>query len=448
MLKKILFYTSLGAVTLTPLLAQADTTPLFDNDNLFQPKLNIYFRSGIGTSSKSGGTKASDNYAKQMVGRLGNEYDTYSEIGLGEEVYNKDGRAFYVDSMFSMDSNGYSESENTSDNSSNFGLKQLNIRGKGLITSNPDAIVWAGKRFYQRHDLHIIDTKYWNISGYGAGIEDFKAGPGKLAVAWMRNDSSSNDTKLYGPNGKKYDDNLNVNIADVRYSGLSPWEGSWMELGIDYAMPNKTDGQKHAGVGTVSGIDYKDAKNGVMLTAVLGQKMFSQYTTFVAQYANKGMAQNMTSQGGGWYDSWNDTSDATGYRFINTSNLTFGKRVSVNYVLIYGHSSNIDAGGQDQRLISFVTRPIYQWDNYNKTMAEIGYFNLKRSDTSNSDSKGHKITIAQAWSAGPGLYARPEIRLFATYVKFDSGPDSEANQVADGNSDHDFRYGVQGEVWW
>jgi maltoporin len=32
------------------------------------------------------------------------------------------------------------------------------------------------------------------------------------------------------------------------------------------------------------------------------------------QYANKGLAQNMVSQGGGWYDMWNYVNDATGYR--------------------------------------------------------------------------------------------------------------------------------------
>lgn len=444
MFKKILFYASIGASGLVPLMASADTTPFFDSANLFQPKLNIYFRSGIGTSSKSGGTKSEDNYSKQMVGRLGNEFDSYAEIGLGEEVYNKDGKAFYVDSMFSMDSDGYNGTEQTSDDSANFGLKQLNIRAKGLIASNPNAIIWAGKRFYQRHDLHIIDTKYWDISGYGAGLEDFKAGPGKLSLAWMRGDASGDNTTYYGPNGKAYNDNLNINYADIRYAGLSPWKGSWVELGIDYAMPNKTSGQDGV-TSSAGGLDYDDSKNGVMLTAVLGQSMFGQYTTFVAQYANKGLAQNMTSQGGGWYDAWNDTSDATGYRLINTSDFQFGKRVSVNYVLIYGHSSNIDSGGQDQSLLSFVTRPIYQWDEYNKTMAEIGYFQVNKSDTSNSDTKGHKITIAQAWSAGMGLYARPEIRLYATYIKSDSGL---VDSIANGNSNHDFRYGVQGEVWW
>ncbi|MFM2484917.1 maltoporin LamB [Celerinatantimonas yamalensis] len=444
MLKNIIIYSSLGMSCLVPLAASADTNPWFSTDHLYKPQLSGYFRSGLGVSSKSGGTQSKNNYQKQVLGRLGNEFDTYAELGLGEEVYNKDGKSFYVDSMFSMDSNGFQGTENTSNSSANFGIKQLNIRAKGLFDSHPDTILWVGKRFYQRHDLHIIDTKYWDISGYGIGVEDFKTGPGKLSVAWLRGDATGSDSQQFGPNGHAYTDDLNINYADVRYAGLSPWAGSWVELGIDYAMPNKSTGQKDV-TKSSGGIYYKDAKNGIMATAVLSQKVFSYYTTLVAQYANKGLAQNMVSQGGGWYDAWNDTSDASGYRLINTTNMNITHQFSVDYVLTYGHASNIDADGQDQTLFSAVARPIYQWDDYNKTMAEVGYFNLNKSDTTNSDQAGHKFTIAQAWSAGPGLYARPEIRIYATYIKDDKG---SSNAIDDGGSNHDLRYGVQGEVWW
>ncbi|MGC6746579.1 carbohydrate porin [Escherichia coli] len=40
-------------------------------------------------------------------------------------------------------------------------------------------MIWGGKRYYQRHDLHIIDTKYWNISGSGAGVEKLYSRPGR-----------------------------------------------------------------------------------------------------------------------------------------------------------------------------------------------------------------------------------------------------------------------------
>jgi hypothetical protein len=55
-----------------------------------------------------------------------------------------------------------------------------------------------------------------------------------------------------------------------------------------------------------------------MLTGEISQDMLGGYNKTVLQYANKGLAQNMVSQGGGWYDMWNYVNDATGYRVINT----------------------------------------------------------------------------------------------------------------------------------
>ena len=38
------------------------------------------------------------------------------------------------------------------------------------------AQIWAGKRFYQRKDIHILDFYYLNDSGTGAGVEGIPVG--------------------------------------------------------------------------------------------------------------------------------------------------------------------------------------------------------------------------------------------------------------------------------
>lgn len=388
-----------------------------------------YLRGGVGSSTNEGGTKSGSEFNKNKLGRLGNEFDTYGEVELGQEVFNKDGKSFYVDSMLAMDSAGTGNSENTKDDTANFGLKQLNVQAKGLIAAAPDAVLWAGKRFYQRHDLHIIDTKYWNVSGYGGGVEKIKTGPGELSVAWIRDDQ--------GP--------LNINFADVRYAGLSPWAGSWIEIGADYVMPNKSDAQDKLDDSDSSGIKYATGTdNGVMLTAELSQEMFGFWDKTVLQYANKGMAKNMVTQDGGWYDAWSNNEDAKGFRVINTAEVPAGDNLQFAYVLTYGKTTNIDGFGQDQSLFSAVVRPIYQWDDYNKTMLELGYFKLNKDASWNpADEGGKKVTLSQAWSAGRGLFARPEIRVYTTYIKNDQG-----ETFNNSTSDHDVRFGVQAEAWW
>ncbi len=55
------------------------------------------------------------------------------------------------------------------------------MQGKNPIEWLPGSTIWAGKRFYQRHDVHMIDFYYWDISGPGAGLENIDVGFGKLS---------------------------------------------------------------------------------------------------------------------------------------------------------------------------------------------------------------------------------------------------------------------------
>lgn len=141
-----------------------------------------YMRAGVGVS----GDGSEAEWQKNKLGRLGNESDTYGELELGSEVYKKDDVSFYLDSMVSMVSDGSNDNETTLNDDAQFGLRQLNLQIKGLIPGDPNAVIWGGKRYYQRHDLHIIDTKYWNISGSGAGVENYTLGPGAVSLAWIR----------------------------------------------------------------------------------------------------------------------------------------------------------------------------------------------------------------------------------------------------------------------
>ncbi len=138
-----------------------------------------YMRAGVGVS----GDGSEAEWQKNKLGRLGNESDTYGELELGSEVYKKDDVSFYLDSMVSMVSDGSNDNETTLNDDAQFGLRQLNLQIKGLILGDPNAVIWGGKRYYQRHDLHIIDTKYWNISGSGAGVENYTLGPGAVSLA-------------------------------------------------------------------------------------------------------------------------------------------------------------------------------------------------------------------------------------------------------------------------
>lgn len=414
--------------TLSVALAVALTSPsVFAIEKI---DFHGYLRSGVGVSSDGG----LQEWQKNKVGRLGNEADTYGELELGSEVYKKDDVSFYLDSMISMVSDGSNDSETTFNDDAQFGLRQLNLQIKGLVPGDKNAVIWGGKRYYQRHDLHIIDTKYWNISGSGAGIENYTVGPGAVSLAWIRGDANDIDYRVDG------DNDVNINYIDLRYAGLKPWAGSWVEVGIDYAMPNSTDKQKEEYGGLY------DADNGVMLTGEISQDMFGGYNKTVLQYANKGLAQNMVSQGGGWYDMWNMTNDAKGYRVINTGLIPITDKFSINHVLTWGSADNITQYTDDTSLFSLVGRAQYQFTQYVRAIGEVGGFYQKDNykDGSNYKQSGEKYTIALGLADGPDFMSRPELRIFASYLN-----DSENGKPFNDRTASDtWNFGVQVEAWW
>ncbi|MFP9230664.1 maltoporin [Pectobacterium cacticida] len=407
-----------------------------------------YFRSGVGVSNHGKQQTADKTY----VGRLGNEDDTYGEIQLGQQLYNENGKTFYFDSMVSMLSDGSSDNETTVDDDAEFGLRQLNLQAKGFVPGLPDAVIWAGKRYYQRHDLHIIDTKYWNISGAGAGIENIKAGEGAFSFAWIRGDgenmevncNNSVNSKECSDRKDTYDD-LNINYLDARYAGWKPWDGAWTEFGITYAMPNEADTQKN--IFLAEGQKF-DPKNSMMVTAEVSQ-FFSGLNSsqkLILQYADKGLAHNMVDQGGGWYDVWKINDSAKGFRIIQTGDLPITDRISLNHVVTYGKADDISLYNDSTELLSGVARGQYAWTKNQKTYLEVGAYQKKDSWKNGTESKqsGEKYTLAHAFSADIPMLTRPELRFFVSYQ---NRGNENKNTFNDARSNA-VNFGIQAEAWW
>lgn len=427
----------------------AAVTAALASQAAFAVDFHGYFRSGVGVSGDGDMVK----YNVNKVGRLGNENDTYGEVQLGQEVFNKDGKTFYVDSMVAMTSNGSNDWEGTCNDAgygndglchdgeqgsdAKFALRQFNVQAKGVLGFAPEATLWAGKRFYQRHDIHISDFYYWNISGAGAGIEGIQAGPGKLSLAWVRNDRTSDFGEVR---------DLNVNTLDVRYAGIPLWQGGSLEVGADYAIANPTEEQKK------DGLNYKNAQDGLMLTTELTQDVMGGFNKTVLQYGTEGYSKTMAFYGdGSWYGA--EAKDgADGYRFINQGVIPMGNSWEMGHQLVYGVGNEMWDGHDKTETLSAVVRPMYKWDDFHKTIFEGGVFKDKTSYTNGTASDkdgGYKLTLAQAWSAGSSFWARPEIRVFASYLAdTEADKNGSKNSFESGTSKDTYQVGVQAEAWW
>lgn len=301
--------------------------------------------------------------------------------------------------------------------------------------------LWAGKRFYQRHDVHMNDFYYWDISGPGAGVENIDVGFGKLSLAVTRNTEKDGAYSWnYNPITKKWESSQDKNkdvyndVFDVRLAGIETNKDGSLEIGFDFGNAHTKDGA----------IYEKDAtKRGYMATIEHTQgNFFGGFNKFTAQYAKDAMTSWNTghSQGG----SANNKGDML--RLINQGVVQASDKVEVMYALIY-EKTDLD-NKRGKTWYSAGIRPMYKWNDTMSTLLEVGYDRIK-DQASGQKNDLMKYTIAQQWQAGSSIWARPAIRVFGTYAhwndKFNTANRTDAGYKA---KDGEFIGGVQFEAWW
>ncbi|ROT99826.1 maltoporin [Marinobacter sp. R17] len=391
-----------------------------------------YFRSGIGDTVGGGDQacfKAAGAGAKY---RLGNECETYAEIQMGDEVYKEGDTSFYVDSMIAYVTNQENDGEFSSDGNANVGVRQFNVQGKNVIKSLPGSTLWIGKRYYQRHDVHINDFYYWDVSGPGVGLEDIDVGTGKLHLAWTRSTNNTVDTDITD------DEDVTNDIIDIRWTDLPVNPGGTLEVGFDYGNANLTDEQKDA--------DITADKSGYLVTAEHKQSDFlGGYNKFTLQYATDSMI-NGTGKS-------NSLNDGKMFRVIDQGVIPVGtENLQMFYVGIYQNNDfEDDSGGQ---WMSAGFRPTYYWNDLMSTAVELGLDKVKPDADGEDDYDLQKVTLSQQWEPGRTFFARPQLRLFATYAHWSdnynaaviaNGPDQDAIDIDDTDG---VTFGAQAEVWW
>ncbi|HDR2362449.1 TPA: maltoporin [Enterobacter asburiae] len=405
-----------------------------------------YARSGIGWTGSGGEQQCFQATGAQSKYRLGNECETYAELKLGQEVWKEGDKSFYFDTNVA-----YSVSQQNDWESTSPAFREANVQGKNLIEWLPGSTIWAGKRFYQRHDVHMIDFYYWDISGPGAGIENIDLGFGKLSLAATRSSESGGSETFAdrNANGDRIYDNVVPNdVFDVRLAGLETNPGGTLELGVDYGHTNIPD-------------DYYlqpgASKDGWLFTAEHTQSMMKGFNKFVLQYGT----DSMTSNGKGIPQGGSVDNDGSMWRVLDHGAITLADRWDLMYVGMYQNIDRDNNNGTEWWTVG--VRPMFKWTPIMSTLLEVGYDNVKSQRTDEKNSQ-YKITLAQQWQAGDSIWSRPAIRVFATYAKWDekwgyannsdtgytSGvaySDTSAKTFSRGDND-EWTFGAQMEIWW
>lgn len=373
----------------------------------FAVDFNGYFRAGTGIS---GNGNADTAFQKAGVGRLGNENDNYYEFGFAEELKTGE-QTWKVESMIAQGNNGANGWED-----GDFNVAQFNVQAKGLLASDQEAVMWAGKRYYQRKDIHITDFYFLNTSGTGGGIENLSVGNQKLSVALVQDGDNTNSSGY---------------IFDARLANIGLWENATLELAVAYNFATEKDGKTEL------------ADDGVMGTAILHQGLSNGFNQTVFQYGTAGYGAQVANfwGAGTYYGRGNaDNNDANGFRLLNWGVINLGESWEMGHQLAYLSGSDIGTAKADIDQYSVVVRPMYKWNDTMRTVFEAGY-NSGDNDKG-EDFEYSKFTVAQAWAMGNSFWARPELRVYGSYLT-----DHEGTTFGS-KGDSDFVMGIQVEAWW
>lgn len=421
-----------------------------------------YARSGIGWTGSGGEQQCFQATGAGSKYRLGNECETYAELKLGQEVWKEGDKSFYFDTNVA-----YSVAQQNDWEATDPAFREANVQGKNLIDALPGSTIWAGKRFYQRHDVHMIDFYYWDISGPGAGLENVDLGFGKLSLAVTRSTEAGGSSTFSSNNIYDYNRKTANDVFDVRLGQMEVNPGGTLELGVDYGRANTRDGEYLNGA--------TSTKDGWMFTAEHVQSMLKGYNKFVVQYGTDALTSQGKglSQGSGVGIDTNSTFPNNAYstnnngsllRILDHGAISLGDSWDLMYVGMYQDIDWDNNNGTKWWTVG--VRPMYKWTPIMSTLLEVGYDNVKSQRTNDTNNQ-YKITLAQQWQAGDSIWSRPAIRVFATYAKWDEKWGYNYNGNPGNNVDYslatrngtggqtfgrgdndEWSFGAQMEIWW
>ena len=413
-----------------------------------------YFRSGYGRSGKGGPMVGFQAPGAPTKYRLGNEPDSYAELTLSKNYYLPG--AFDLDQGLQSDGtlkgpiahgqvrfnfyNPYSAFGSSSDTS----ISLLEAWGSigHVLPFAPSTKFWAGNRFYRRHDIHIIDFFYWNVSGGGGGIEDIPLGPGHVAFAWIGWGSTSGLTYLPEPDPENRA-GFSKSTYDLRVYDLPILFGH-AELGLAYARAvsgvdelrrqgPKSHGFAAALVHTVPNFLSHD---GV-------QKLSIQYGTGPARTFTSGFETVNLPQG------TFIRPDENGFirlRFTESFTANMSEHFSLGPLVVY-ELSREGSPNTDHMWLSAGARPIVHFTRH-VSLAVEGGIDWVKDEISDSEGTLGKITVAPQVSIGNRWNSRPVIRGFVTGAFWSDDFVGRVGGTDYATSDEGLTAGMQVETWW
>ncbi len=399
-------------------------------------EFNGYLRGGPGWNS-DGGTQACFQLpGSYFKARLGNECDRY-----GEFAFSQTGKTDAAE-WSAVFMPAYYQPLNGSTSNNILFVQQAYVALK--IPALNGAEIWAGSRYFQRHDVHSIDWFYFNLmqGNLTVGVDDIKLGFAKAGVNLISIDALN----INGPGTRGSVEGAYM-VPDFRLYDIGLYPNGFLEVAVDLAMA-----YDHSTAGVpATGLDRQ--KTSVLATIEHRQEKFLGGTNKLTfQYGTGSMAKatgdgpgNQTLQGG--------TSADKQWRVIEHFVFQPTPQITGALVLVYQDISgdaNSAIGNQGSKIMTAELRPAFQLAPWFKLAADLFYQSIDYKDAGPSNADLMKFTLAPTFMVSPGYYGRPEIRLYWTYGSWNDGAVASGTmaQGAFGTSKSGSSFGAQAEIWW
>ena len=387
-----------------------------------------YVRAGVGTSNHGGTQTCYGLGGITMAYRLGNECDSFTELGYTKELAKSANGASFVGTFWA---DAYKNSSDFGD--AKLGVSKAYIEAKNLPFMN-GGIIWVGKRHYYRPDIHMLDMQYINMNGTGGGVDGYPLGAGKISYAVFKDD----DFNKTDPATGRVVDSPSALRQNLVYEGLPVNTNGTLDFAASFISAQGQDKTTHDG--WQMSVFHRQAK-------VLGGG-----NTFGVQY---GVGPGTGINGPccariGPSGSTLLGSDYTRLRIFDDIVIQPTRDFSMEFVALYQRDKNGKDGATTWTTVG--TRPVYAFAENFKLQAELGVSQLK-SDKTPGTQRLTKLTIAPTISLARDYWARPELRLFVSYGKWNDAASKSVNAFNNsgavyGSDTSGVSYGIHMEAWW
>ena len=395
-----------------------------------------YFRSGYGVNSVGGQQVAFQAPGASAKYRLGNEAETYGELIFVNNWINTEhssDRAWMKTELMveanTTNSVNYANFANGIGNDQ-FRFREAFVQMGNVLDSQPKAKFWTGERYYRRQHVDINDFYLLDLSGYGAGVEDWDLGIGKMAVAFL----SGARPDIVTQNG-----NLAKSNFDVRFYDLKGPAGLWAAW-FDFA--------REKGGTTSSGALIPNSNGYAFGLRHQRLEWHGGFYSSTIQYGTAA-ASNFSSGGSGTVVANPNPYLNSAAQLLMTEQVLIqpNDRFSIMPIFVYQRSKDGNPQHGWDQWVSFGARPEIFFTKH-VALAFEGGFDHTHSRSGGYDGWLRKFTISPELKAGNKFFSRPALRAFLTYGDWSDGLRGFVGGVPFVNKTNGFTYGVQAEHWW